>query len=104
MLGSTGLDECFNDEYAALYLEGRAQEIANIETEPIAEYHRKFLRDLKVRANLVVLVSVARGLWGLLVAHHCQSTRFWTDAEITAMQDGAKALAISPSICGSRDA
>lgn len=98
ILGSTGPDECFNDEYAALYLEGRIRAIANIETEPIAECHRDFLRDLKVRANLVVPVLIPKGLWGLLVTHHCQSTRFWTDAEIAAMQQGAKALAIAPSI------
>lgn len=103
IFGSTGPDECFNDEYAALYLEGRVRAITDIETEPIAECHRDFLRDLKVRANLVVPVLTSKGLWGLLVAHHCQSTRPWTDADITAMQQGAEALAIAPSICGSRE-
>jgi GAF domain-containing protein len=101
ILGSTGPDECFNDEYAALYLEGRVRVISDIETESIAECHRDFLRDLKVRANLVVPVLIPKGLWGLLVAHHCQSTRLWADAEITAMQQGAKALTIAPSIRGS---
>ncbi len=101
IIGSTGPDECFNDEYAALYLAGRARAIADIETEPIADCHRDFLRNLKVRANLVVPVLIPQGLWGLLVAHHCQSARTWTDSEISTMRQGAEALAIAPSIRGS---
>lgn len=100
LVGSTGPDECFNDEYAALYLEGRVRAIADIETEPIADCHRDFLRAMQVRANLVVPVLIPQGLWGLLVAHHCQSVRPWSDADITAMQQGATALAIAPSIRG----
>jgi GAF domain-containing protein len=103
IFGSTGPDDCFNDEYAALYLEGRVRAIADIETEAIAECHRDFLRSIQVRANLVVPVLIPQGLWGLLIAHHCQSTRLWTDSDITAMQQGAAALAIAPSIRGSRE-
>lgn len=73
IFGSTGPDECFKGEYAALYLEGRVRAIADIETEAIAECHRDFLRTMQVRANLVAPVLVPQELWGLLVAHHCQS-------------------------------
>ncbi|PSB28553.1 GAF domain-containing protein [Stenomitos frigidus] len=97
IFGSTGPDACFNDEYAALYLAGRVRAIEDIETEPIVECHRDFLRDLQVRANLVVPILIPQGLWGLLVAHHCQSTRSWAEADITAMQEGARAIV--PSIC-----
>lgn len=101
IFGSTGPDACFNDEYAVLYLAGRMRAIADIETEPIADCHRDFLRTMQVRANLVVPVLTAHGLWGLLVAHHCQGVHPWSEADIHAMQQGAKALAIAPSICGS---
>lgn len=104
IFGSTGPDACFNDEYAALYLAGRVRAIADIETEPIAECHRNFLRAMQVRANLVVPVLTEQGLWGLLVAHHCQAVRPWSEADISDMQRGAAALAIAPSICGSRKA
>lgn len=100
IFGSTGPDECFNEEYAAMYLAGRIRAIADIELEPITECHRQFLRHLKVRANLVVPVLIPKGLWGLLVAHHCQSVRSWSDSDITAMQQGAEALASATSICG----
>ncbi|MEA5448010.1 GAF domain-containing protein [Leptolyngbya sp. CCNP1308] len=100
IFGSTGPDECFTDEYAALYLAGRIRAIADIETEPLADCHRNFLRELRVKANLVVPVLVDDDLWGLLVAHHCQSTHTWTDDDIAAMLFGAETLAISPAIRG----
>lgn len=101
IFGSTGPDDCFNETYAELYLKGRVRAIADIETEPISDCHRDFLRSMQVRANLVVPVLIPQGLWGLLIAHHCQSQRFWSDSDISAMQQGATTLAIAPSIAGS---
>ena len=105
ILGSTGPDECFNDEYAAMYLEGRVRAIDNIETEPINECHREFLRNLEVRANLVVPILTTRksckDLWGLLVAHHCQTIRSWSSSEIEAVKKSARILSESPTISGS---
>lgn len=98
ILGSTGPDECFNGDYAAMYLAGRVRAIADIEQEPIAVCHREFLRELKVRANLVVPVLTGRGLWGLLVAHHCQSIRPWSASDIELLQEAAAKLATAPSI------
>ncbi|MEJ1932125.1 GAF domain-containing protein [Nostoc sp. NIES-2111] len=98
ILGSSGPDECFNDEYAALYLAGRTRAIADIESEPINPCHRDFLRTMQVRANLVVPVLVPKGLWGLLVAHHCQAPHTWTESDIQLMQAEAKTLATSPYI------
>jgi GAF domain-containing protein len=79
-------------------LEGRVRAIADIETEAIASCHREFLRNLQVRANLVVPILTTRGLWGLLVAHQCRSTYFWSDKDVEQMQSGAETLATAPSI------
>ncbi len=98
ILGSTGPDQCFNGEHAALYEAGRVRAISDIESEPIQSCHRDFLRQLQVRANLVVPVLNERGLWGLLVAHQCQFTHQWSLDQITAMQKAATNLAVSPSI------
>lgn len=98
ILGSTGPDECFNGDYAAMYLAGRVRAIADIETEPIQPCHRDFLREIQVRANLVVPILTPKGLWGLLVAHHCQDVRPWLPADIEQMQAGAQTLATAPSI------
>ncbi len=102
ILGSTGPDECFNNEYADLYLQGRVRAIPDIELEPIADCHRIFLRNLQVRANLAVPIltkkRTGQSLWGLLVAHHCQAPRLWTPSDITMMQTEAEKLAKAPSI------
>jgi len=101
ILGSSGPDECFNHEYAGLYLQGRVRAIPDIELEPIADCHRDFLRNLQVRANLAVPVLTNKGLWGLLIAHHCQAPRLWTPSDIKIMVSEAQNLASAPSICDS---
>ncbi|WP_414623469.1 GAF domain-containing protein [Calothrix sp. CCY 0018] len=98
ILGSTGPDDCFNDGYAELYLQGRIRAIPDIESEPIADCHRDFLRSLQVRANLVTPILTGKGLWGLLIAHHCQTPRFWTPSDIKMMEKEARNLAQSDSI------
>lgn len=98
ILGSTGADNCFNDEYAALYLTGRIRAIADIELEPIQPCHRDFLRNIQVRANLVAPILIPRGLWGLLVAHQCQEPRAWSPLDIELIQAGAKTLATDTNI------
>ncbi|BBD66287.1 putative GAF sensor protein [Nostoc commune NIES-4072] len=98
ILGSTGPDDCFNNEYAALYLAGRVRAIADIELEPIQPCHRDFLRNLQVRANLVVPIVTPKGLWGLLVAHHCQGPHYWSPSDIEMMQTGAQTLATDHNI------
>ena len=98
ILGSTGPSNCFNNEYAALYLEGRVRAIADIELEAIEDCHRDFLRGMQVRANLVVPILIPRGLWGLLVAHHCESARSWNLADIELMKRGAGTLATDSNI------
>ncbi len=98
ILGSTGPDECFNDQYASMYLAGRVRAIADIESESIQPCHRDFLRNLQVRANLVVPVLIPRGLWGLLVAHHCQAPHSWSSSNIDLMLTGAQSLATATCI------
>jgi GAF domain-containing protein len=98
IFGMTGADDCFNDEYAALYEAGRYRAIENIEAEPLHDCHRDFLRSIQVQANLVVPILIPQGLWGLLAAHHCQSPRCWSTEDIQVMQAGAEQLATSSTI------
>ncbi|MEC4885235.1 MAG: GAF domain-containing protein [Scytonema sp. PMC 1070.18] len=98
ILGSTGADNCFNDEYAALYLAGRIRAIADVELEPIHTCHRDFLRSMQVRANLVAPVLTSKGLWGLLVAHHCQAPHSWSLSDVELIQKSAKILATASCI------
>lgn len=92
IFGSTGADDCFNQDYAQLYQEGRVRAIPDIETEAIHPCHRDFLRTIQVRANLAVPILTDGRLWGLLIAHQL-TPRPWFDSDITAMEAGAKAIA-----------
>lgn len=98
VFGMTGPDDCFNGEYAALYAAGRVRAISDIESEPIHACHRDFLRNIQVRANLVVPVVNFKGLWGLLIAHHCRDIRSWSPADIESMKKAAEHLADVSSI------
>jgi GAF domain-containing protein len=98
ILGASGPDQCFNAEYAKLYEDGRVRAITDIESEPIQPCHRDLLRELNVKANLVVPILIDRGLWGLLVAHQCQTIYDWSMAEINAMQTAATKLSMAASI------
>ena len=85
-LGGIGVDNCFAEEYADLYRQGRVKAIADVETADIDECHKDFLRGLDVRANLIVPILVQADLWGLLIAHHCSGPRQWTEGEIELLQ------------------
>lgn len=100
ILGSTGADDCFNQEYGALYEEGRIKATPDIKLEPIHECHRDFLCSINVRANLVVPVILADGygLWGLLIAHQCSGARFWTQADIDFLWGESQKMLMSPVI------
>jgi GAF domain-containing protein len=101
IFGSQGPDHCFNQEYASLYEAQRISHLADIETATIAECHREFLRDLQVKANLVAPILTEKGLWGLLIAHHCQNTHVWSPAEIEAIKQGANQITQAELICHS---
>ncbi|MGD2181265.1 GAF domain-containing protein [Lusitaniella coriacea] len=98
ILGHTGPDECFNGEYAQLYLEGRVRAVEDIKTEPISDCHRDFLQRLQVRANLAVPILKPKTLWGLLIAHSCTQPHLWSPTDIETMQAGAKTLETSKAI------
>nr|WP_254923578.1 GAF domain-containing protein [Pseudanabaena sp. SR411] len=98
IIGSTGADDCFNLEYAALYLAGRIRAIDDIEQAPISDCHRDFLRSLQVRSNLVAPVLIHEKLWGLLVAHQCQDRKVWQTADIKSIHQYSSHLAAASSI------
>ena len=93
ILGSKGADECFNDEYAALYEEGRIRAIDNIEKDNIHQCHRDFLASIKVKSNLAVPILNVNGLWGLLISHYCNDYHIWQSSEIELMKKAASQLA-----------
>lgn len=85
-LGEMDIDNCFSEQYADLYRQGRIRAITDIEAINLDDCHRDYLKRLDVRANLIVPISVQNTLWGLLIAHQCSGPREWEESEIELLQ------------------
>jgi GAF domain-containing protein len=96
--GTTGADECFNDQYAEMYLAGRIKATSDITQAGLDPCHLEFLQSIRVQANLVAPILNRQGLWGLIVAHHCRAPREWSQRDIEAMAEAAHYLANSSTI------
>ena len=88
-------DTCFQVSRAQDYQQGRISAISDIETAPLSECHRNLLRRFQVQANLVLPISDHGRLWGLLIAHHCQSPRQWHPNEIHLLERLSHQLAVA---------
>ena len=54
-----------------------------------------FLQKAQVRAKVIVPIIVQNELWGLLIAHQCDTPRYWHPSELTFLQQIAQHLAIA---------
>ena len=84
--GQRVYDECFAEQWVSAYTQGRVQAVGDVEQAGLTPCHLALLRDLGVRANLVVPLLTQGRLWGLLVAQHCSAPRPWQMAEVLMMQ------------------
>ena len=67
------------------YREGRVQATSNIQTAGLTRCHLQQLEPMGVKANLVAPIVVSDQLYGLLIAHHCESPRYWEQSAIDFM-------------------
>ncbi|MBD2465135.1 GAF domain-containing protein [Oscillatoria sp. FACHB-1407] len=100
VLNLTTHDECFfqKADKRELYRQGYTLAIADIEKQ----YARipclmDFLQTAQVRSKLVAPIVVGGDLWGLLIAHQCQTQRHWKDSEQKFLQRIGEHLAIAIS-------
>ncbi|MBN3884520.1 MAG: EAL domain-containing protein [Nostoc sp.] len=93
------MDTCFQSTRAAYFQQGNTRAIEDIETAGLSPCHIDLLRSLQIRANLVVPILQQEGLWGLLIAHQCCSSRQWQQSEINLFNQlaGQAAIAIQQS-------
>ncbi|MGD1804818.1 ATP-binding protein [Dapis sp. BLCC M126] len=100
-------EEVFPEEYRKLYAEGRIQAISDLHGSEagVAECLVEFMDEWMVKAKLVVPIiqsvtneaKAPNQLWGLLIAHQCQTTRQWKDFELEMMQQLASQIGIALS-------
>ena len=92
-------DPCFGERYARFYEQGRIRAVDNIYTAGLTPCHIDFLKQFEIKANLVVPILQGQKIWGLLIAHHCQSPRQWQSSEIESLRQISVQLAIAIQQC-----
>lgn len=87
--------EMFTKELQDHYYRGRVIAIANIEQANLPPSLADFLRQLEVKAKLIVPILQGNSLWGLLVVHHCSSPKEWSTLETELLQQLAFQLSLA---------
>lgn len=95
VLGTKIRDSYFQDTKGSEYLQGRRQVTANIYQARLTPCHLKLLDRLHVRAILAVGIVINDQLWGLLVAHQCDSPRQWHQEELDLLEKLSVQIAIA---------
>ncbi|PZV04538.1 MAG: diguanylate cyclase [Leptolyngbya sp.] len=95
LLGHTIEDNHFAKHWAEAYRYGRIQTVEDVERAGLSPCHIDLLKDLQIRANLVVPIVCAHQLWGLLVINQCGQSRRWRDWEIRLVEQLARSVAIA---------
>jgi PAS domain S-box-containing protein len=95
LIGQLIYDACLQETWAERYRQGQITSIADIHAGHLHTCHVELLERLQVQANLVVPILNQNNLWGLLIAHHCRSTREWQSLEVQYLQQMALHLGIA---------
>lgn len=88
-------DPCFQTKSAPLYSNGRVLAIEDIETAEMTPCYREMLRSFQVRGNLVIPILHQENLWGLLISHHCRSSRHWEPTEVNLLKQLATQVGVA---------
>ncbi len=88
-------DPCFQEDWLQRYQDGQVTAISDIDTADLSLCHRDFLTQFQVKSNLVIPITGAAQLWGLLIIHRCTEPQPWQDIEIEGLQQLAVHLGIA---------
>jgi PAS domain S-box-containing protein len=95
LLGKNIIDPCFSGKHPEHYGQGCIQVVEDIYAAGLHPYHIDFLASLQIRANVVVPIFQEQDMWGLLIAHHCQESRQWQQAETSLLKQLATQIGIA---------
>lgn len=111
ILGMEFPEEVFPEEYQQLYAQGRVRAIADVHdpSAGLANCLVEFVEQFDIKGKLIVPIlqnlnshqpsqsNPQNQLWGLLIAHQCNSPRHWVDFELELMQQLADQISIALS-------
>ena len=79
-------DGCIPDKLREEYKQGRVVAIDNLDHASLHPDHRKLMKSLEIKANLVAPIGSQERLFGLLIAHQCGEPRQWQEREINFLK------------------
>jgi methyl-accepting chemotaxis protein PixJ len=82
-------DPCIPEALRDAYKKGRVVPTSDVFNAGFHPHHLELMKRLNIKANLVVPVVQGEELFGLLVAHHCQTTHDWQQSEIDYLQQAS---------------
>ena len=94
-LGDIIYDPCFAPNWVEPYLNGRVRVVEDIEIEPMTECHRQLTRDLNIRSKILVPIVQGNTLWGMLSAIENDTSRQWTEDEVSLVKQLTLQLSIA---------
>jgi signal transduction histidine kinase/FixJ family two-component response regulator len=97
-LGKQIEEGCFDDRTAhpiSNYLAGRSFIVSDLDTADLLPCYVAMLKEFQVRSLVVVPILFREisprasdpSVWGLLIVHHCRSTRTWVSSEIDLVNE-----------------
>lgn len=88
-------EDIFRSENYPTYLRGLFCDISEQKGRGITHDLVDFMKEIEVRAKLVVPIFQVNQLWGLLIAQQCERPREWQEWEINLFQQLVNQLAIA---------
>ena len=85
-------DTCLKE---AGYQHGKITAIPDIYRAELSDCHIQMLENIRVRANLVVPITIDSQIFGLLIGHECQQPRSWQIEEINLFTQLSTQLALA---------
>ncbi len=95
MFGANFYDPCFANEYAEKYEQGRVKAVDNIYQGGLNDCYIKILEEYGVKANLITPIVIDNKLYGLLIAHQCDTPRKWQKGEIKLLEEVANQVSLA---------
>ncbi|UNU23302.1 GAF domain-containing protein [Microcoleus vaginatus] len=88
-------DQCFGENYANKYSQGRIQVLPDIESAGLSDCHAAILAQFQIRSQVIMPLMNGSELWGLLCVHQCEGSRNWKTSEIQFATQVATQLSVA---------
>jgi twitching motility protein PilJ/methyl-accepting chemotaxis protein PixJ len=75
-------DHCILKETIEAYINGKYTIINNVANAQLSPEHLNLMKQLQIKANLIVPIRNQGKLFGLIAAHHCSQPHRWQEDEI----------------------